>query len=142
MIMASTDVTSTKILVADYMREQPFTIGVSIPLREALAMMADNDIRHLPVLHAGKLVGILSDRDANLVRFLPDGLNQKVEDVMSQSVYSVHPDTPLFEVTAKMAHEKYGAAVAINEEQKVVGIFTAIDALQILSEALKHGKIP
>jgi CBS domain-containing protein len=87
-------------------------------------------------------VGILSDRDINLVYSLPGGKKMKVEDVMTESPYSVGKDTPLSDVVREMAHKKYGAAVVMDGQDRVVGIFTATDGLSILEEALKSGRVP
>lgn len=46
-------------------------------------------------------------------------------------------DVYLSEVTKTMATEKYGSAVVINNDGAVLGIFTTIDALNILTKLLK-----
>src|SRR5437879_4833811 len=53
----------TTTTIRDYMTPAPHTIGVEQPLAVAAALMQAHHIRHLPVLHGGKLVGILSERD-------------------------------------------------------------------------------
>lgn len=54
---------------------------------------------------------------------------------MEQNVYVVSPSAPLDEVAAEMARKKYGSAVVMQNEH-VVGIFTAVDALTALAELL------
>jgi acetoin utilization protein AcuB len=90
-------------------------------------------IRHLPVLEAGKLVGVLSQRDALFVETLRDVDPTKVpvEDAMSSDVYIVGPDAPLTEVAGEMADHKYGCAV-VTDGPRIVGIFTTVDALRAL----------
>ena len=101
-------------------------------------MMREHAIRHLPVLHGGKLVGLLTDRDLHLVESLAgvDPTKVKVEDAMSTVVYSVGPDTPLDEVVSTMGEHKYGSAV-IMQNEKVVGIFTTVDVCRALAELLQ-----
>lgn len=124
--------------VQKYMTMAPHSIGVEQPLSRAHAMMGEHGIRHLPVLHGGKLMGMLTERDLRLVESLAgvDPTKVKVEDAMSTVVYSVAPETPLDEVVETMGEHKYGSAVVM-QNQKIVGIFTTVDACRALAELLK-----
>lgn len=53
-----------------FMTTTPHSIGVEQPLSRAHAMMREHGVRHLPVLHAGKLLGMLTERDLQLVESL------------------------------------------------------------------------
>jgi len=92
-------------------------------------------IRYLPVLEAGKLAGILSQRDINLVESIPgiDPRRTRVAEAMSQEIYCVHPDARVEEVALDMAEHKYGCAVVM-AGSRVLGIFTTTDALRALSK--------
>ena len=48
---------------ADYMTPAPATIGPEADLEHAIAVMAALRVRHLPVVEAGRLVGMVSLRD-------------------------------------------------------------------------------
>lgn len=52
-----------KLKVQDVMKAEVFTIGPNAPLEEAAAILSDNKISGLPVVEAGKLVGIITDTD-------------------------------------------------------------------------------
>lgn len=123
--------------VQKYMTTSPHTVRPDLTLSEAAEVMRTHNIRHLPVLHANALVGLLSIRDIHLIETLKDvdPSKVKVEDAMTQEVYVVSPDSPLDEVVDEMAAKKYGSAI-VEQNGKVVGIFTVIDALQALSELL------
>jgi len=54
-----------------------------------------------------------------------------VEEAMSQDVFSVAPEDSLNDVAKRMAEEKIGSAVVL-KENRVVGVFTTIDALRAL----------
>lgn len=100
-------------------------------------MMREHHIRHLPVLHGGKLVGMLTERDVALISSM-QGASEKittVEDAMSSDVYAVTPDAPLDEVASEMAEKKYGSTVVL-QNSKIVGIFTTTDVCRALSELL------
>lgn len=123
--------------IKKYMSTSPHTIGHDQPLAKAHKLMQEHAIRHLPVLDAGKLVGMLSDRDLHLIETLRDvdPNDVLVEEAMSTVLYTVMPDTPLDEVAAEMADMKYGSAVVL-DHGKVVGVFTTIDGMRALSELL------
>jgi acetoin utilization protein AcuB len=123
--------------IQKYMTTTPHSIGVEQTLSVAHTMMREHKIRHLPVLHGGKLLGILTERDLRLVESLAgvDPTKVKVEDAMSTVVYSVSPETPLDEVVGTMGEHKYGSAVVMQNE-KVVGIFTTVDVCRALAELL------
>ncbi|MGO8994694.1 MAG: CBS domain-containing protein [Polyangiaceae bacterium] len=121
--------------IRDFMTESPHSIGVNQPLAKAHEMMRAHRIRHLPVLRAGKLVGVLSQRDLFLVETLRDvdPASVPVEEAMTQNAYCVTPKTSLTRVADTMAEKKYGCAVVM-EGGEVVGMFTATDALRALSK--------
>lgn len=129
--------TKRTVLIDDYMSSSPHSIGKEQTLEVAHQMMQKHRIRHLPVLHGGQLIGLLSLRDLHLVETLPDvdPGQVAVEDAMSGDPYAVAPGTPLAAVAAEMAEHKYGAAVVM-EDQKIVGVFTTVDALRALVDAL------
>ena len=120
------------------MTEAPFSVGVDQPLATAHEMMRAHRIRHLPVLRAGKLVGLLSQRDLYLVETLRDvdPARDRVEEAMSQKAYAVGPGTSLDRVSERMAAKKYGCAVVM-EGGEVIGIFTTTDALRALTFLLR-----
>ena len=121
-----------------YMTPGPHSIGQEQSLAQAHRLMRDHHIRHLPVLHGGKLAGVLSDRDLHLIETLRDVDPDKVtvEEAMSPTVYTVSPRAPLDEVVKEMAHHKYGCAV-IEDNGKVVGVFTTVDAMRAFAELLE-----
>jgi acetoin utilization protein AcuB len=124
--------------IQKYMTTSPHSIGTDQTLAVAHEMMKEHDIRHLPVLNGGRLVGMLTDRDLNLIEAM-DGVDaHKVttDDAMSTTVYSVPPETPLNEVVGTMGRNKYGSAVVM-QNNKVVGIFTTVDLCRTLVELLE-----
>jgi len=121
--------------VADYMTPGPHTIGREQSLVAAKQMMQKIQVRHLPVLHGGKLVGVLSDRDLTAVETLPGSRQMTVEDAMVPDVYVTSEDAPLATVAGEMARQRIGSAI-VTKDEHVVGVFTAVDALRALAETL------
>ena len=50
-------------LVRERMSKPVITVGVDMPIMEALNLMKREKIRRTPVVKKGKLVGIISDKD-------------------------------------------------------------------------------
>lgn len=124
--------------ISEHMTASPHLIGAEQPLAKAHELMKRHSLRHLPVLHGGRLVGVISLRDVSLVETMPgvDPEKVPVEEAMSSDVYAVTPEQPLTSVTREMAARKLGCA-AVMAHGKVVGIFTLVDALHVLERALE-----
>jgi acetoin utilization protein AcuB len=120
-----------------YMTTTPHTIGAEQSLTTAQAMMREHGIRHLPVMHGARLVGIISDGDIQIISSLKDSDPNviRVEDAMTQDVLTFEPGAPLDEVAAAMAERKAGSAV-VQQNSRVVGIFTTVDAMLALADLL------
>lgn len=126
-------------VVRERMTPSPHTIARNRSLSAARRTMQEHQVRHLPVLDGGQIVGIVSERDLFLVESLP-GVNPtdvRVEEAMVQDVYTATPDTPIGEVIEKMISRKLGSAI-VTESDRVVGVFTTIDALQALHQLLER----
>ncbi len=130
---------SHKPTVANYMTRCPYTIDRHESIDKAAKVMDRHDIRHLPVLAEGKVVGLVSARDVRLIKSLRgvDPAVVRVEDAMATDPYTVSPDEPLDRVAATMAKRKIGSALAI-ENGEIVGVFTTTDALIALLYAWQH----
>lgn len=123
--------------IAKFMTTCPHSVGVDQTAKTAIGLLKEYKIRHLPVLDAGKVRGLISDRDLKTASSLAgfDPAVVKVEDIAVEEVYEVAPDSKLDEVAADMAEKKLGSAVVL-DNNKLVGIFTAVDGLRALSELL------
>ncbi len=124
--------------VSKYMTSNPHSIRVDQTLECASDLMSRYKIRHLPVLEAGKLCGILSDRDVKFALSLEglDASKTQVADIAREEVYVTPPETPLDDVVRTMADRRLGSAVVV-DNGKVVGIFTAVDAMRRLDHLLE-----
>ena len=132
----------SSILVADLMTPCPHTVDPVESVAVAHERMRSNGIRHLPVVEGEALRGMLSERDVQIVLSLVDvdPASVTVSHVMVRDPYCVSPGTPLLEVVERMASSKVGSAVVM-ENGRVVGIFTTVDALLGLRDALA-GSVP
>lgn len=124
--------------VRKFMSTTPFTIESGQTMSQAHALMTREQIRHLPVLSGGKLVGIITQSELHLVESLSavDPNLVTVDAVMTRDVYVVTPDAPLDEVVQEMARHKYGSTIVV-DHHAVVGVFTVVDVCRAFAEMLR-----
>ena len=124
--------------VDHYMHRFPHTIDADESLEAAHKLMRTYQIRHLPVMSDGDLVGLLSQRDLLLIETLKDVVPSRVpvRDAMARKPFVTAPSDPIDKVAAEMAANRIGSAVVV-EEGEVIGIFTTVDALIALLHVWK-----
>ncbi len=124
--------------VYKHMTVCPHTIGRDQPLSKAKEVMKAHNIRHLPVLDGGVLVGIVSQRDIDMLASASgvDPAQTPVEEAMTPDPFIVSPEESLADVASKMADHKYGAAIVV-ERGHTAGVFTTVDALRTLAKLLR-----
>jgi acetoin utilization protein AcuB len=122
------------IKVSEVMTKAPRSIEPHQSVETARAWMDELKIRHLPVRENGKVVGILSDRDLNLVlgsRSTAKTLT--VEDAMISSVHSVGDHSCVSDVAREMLERRVGSVIVTGRDGGLLGIFTDSDALRVLA---------
>ncbi|MGE0869012.1 MAG: CBS domain-containing protein [Kofleriaceae bacterium] len=125
--------------VERYMTIEPCSIADTDSLSRARELMCERLIRHLPVVDAeGHLVGIISDRDVDVIAAIPDVdlVRVEVARVMAPPLY-VLTDAPIDEVSTLMAESKRDCVV-VRGSHGMVGIFTATDALDALADLARR----
>lgn len=121
-----------------YMVKSPYVVEPGSTVSEALEMMRELDIRHLPVVEDEELKGLVSDRDLREAAALKVKAPLMVSDVMKTEVYVTEPDTDIREVIRTMVEQKIGSTVIVNPNNEILGIFTTTDALEILLDLLDN----
>ena len=132
--------------VRDYMTAEPETLEVSHSLLDAVLLLRRANLRHIPILEGGRLVGVLTDRD--VARFAPTMLlplaaqdynrvfeNTPVEKVMTRNPVSTAPDAPLTEAVEMLYKNRLGC-LPVLENGRVVGIITKADMLRALHDLI------
>lgn len=123
--------------IKKYMTTNPKFVEKDQSLYDAATFMQKEGFRHLPVLYNGKIEGVLSMTDVNLVNAFKgtDISKMKVYDAFTPNPLIVQPDAAVDEVCRKMAKDKIGS-VLVEDNGHLVGIFTWIDALNAMNELL------
>lgn len=122
------------ITVEEYTTPYIVSIGPQATLDEALALMQEHGIRHLPVIQNEKLEGIVSQRDLVTHAGKSWAKILKIEDIMGTEPLVVHANDPLARVAYQLSSHKVGSAIVMDTDNKIYGIFTTTDALNALVE--------
>ena len=133
-------------LVNERMSYPVITIGPDMPINDALNLMKRQNIRRVPVIQNGKMIGIITNHDllnaspspaTSLSIWEMNYLLSKitVKDVMSKDVQTVTPDTPIEEAARIMADHKIGGLPVVKDGE-VVGIITETDLFKIFLELM------
>ena len=128
------------------MTAEPETLEINHSLLDAVLLLRRANLRHIPILENGKLVGVLTDRDVG--RFAPTMLlplapqdynsvfeNTSVEKVMTRNPVSTIPDAPLTEAVEMLYKNRLGC-LPVLENGSVVGIITKADMLRALHDLI------
>ncbi|MGZ3696233.1 MAG: CBS domain-containing protein [Bdellovibrionota bacterium] len=125
--------------VTNNMTRSIITVRWNLPMNEALEIMEQRSIRHLPVLgDDGKLVGVISDRDVKRAMD-PDtsefSADCRVGDYMNWPVIAVEQSDSLVGILDIMIEQKISAMV-ITKNGGISGIITSEDLMKLLRELL------
>lgn len=107
-------------------------------IADARHIMREYNLRHLPVVDDGKLVGMLSDRDVYLLEAFArvDPSDARVREAMSMPLI-VDENEEIDVVADRMAAQRCNSAVIVDDGE-IRGIFTATDALVALAELVRR----
>lgn len=116
-------------LVKNAMTSGIVTIGPDRSLVAAARRMRDADVRCLPVVESGRLVGMITDRDL-VVRGLADEMHAgaaTVRDAMSSGPLFCFADQTLDEARAIMEANRVKRLPVMNRRRRLVGIVSRGD---------------
>lgn len=106
-------------------------------------LMRQYDIRHIPIIKNGLVVGIVSDRDLKVASGLSarEKIIIRASDIMAVNPVTVNAGATLDEVAFEMSENKVGSVIVNDENDKFYGIFTVTDALNALVEITRAAEI-
>jgi acetoin utilization protein AcuB len=134
--------------VKDYMTRHPVMASPEMTIVEAQGIMAETQVRHLPVVKEGKLLVGLLTRER--MRIPPTELaslnvweitrllsNMTIKDVMvkDKDVITIAPDATLERAAQVMVQNKIGC-LPVLQDGVVIGIITELDMLVQLADLL------
>lgn len=119
------------------MTREVVTVAPDATVADALETMRSNNIRHVPVLDRGRLVGVVTDRDLRLALDADGGgaRDTAVAEVMSAPPVTAGPDTPIETAAEILAGRRLGC-LPIVDDGELVGILTESDLLRAFVELM------
>jgi CBS domain-containing protein len=129
-------------IVRNWMTLNPISITPQTTLPEVHRLMDEYNIRRLPVINKGKLVGIVTRGDVREAQasdattlsvyelnFLLDRLTTR--EFMAYEPITISPDDPIAEAARLMLQHKIGGLPVV-ENGELVGIITETDFCRLL----------
>lgn len=108
-----------------------WSITPDATVMEALKLMADKDIGALLVMENDKLVGIISERDyaRKVILFGKTSRETLVNEIMTSTVYTIHPDQTIEEVMDMMTTKRI-RHVPVVVDERVLGVISIGDVVK------------
>ena len=141
-------------LIKDWMAKDVLTVDENTSLMRATRIMKENNIRRLPVVSHGKLIGIVTDRDVKdaspskttsldiheLYYLLSE---MKVKDVMTPSPITLNGDDSLEKAVVIMLESKISGLPVTDNKGQLIGLLSETDVLRgfIHSTGIKDGAV-
>ncbi len=137
--------------VSDWMTRKVFTLIPNDAISQAVKLIGEKKIKHIPVAKDGRIKGIISDGDIH--EFMPSRATcldiyelhyllekTKVREIMKTSVITVHKDTPVEEAAMIMYDHNIGC-LPILEGGIISGIISDRDIFRALVDitGVRHG---
>jgi acetoin utilization protein AcuB len=134
--------------VAERMRTAVVLVSPSDSVRTALKLLGEQQIRHLPVVKDGKLVGIVTDRDIRLVFPSAVTAGNKEQDaldvleklsvgqIMTKRVITVSPEASIADAARLLLERRIGGLPVVHGDL-LVGIITKTDILAAFVEIMQ-----
>jgi len=126
------------------MTVDPMTVGPGDSLQKVVDLLRRRDIRSVPVVEDGKLIGIVTDRDVRQVAPAyplfrdEDEIRRYTENLtvtaaMTADPMTVSPDTPLVEA-AKVLETYRISSLPVLDHHRLVGMLSVTDLLRVFVE--------
>ena len=138
-------------LVKNWMNRKIITVNADDCMLDATKALKEHDIRMLPVLKDGKLVGVVTDRDLKRAsasdattleahELLYIIANIKIEEIMTRDPFTVFHDHTVEEAAEILLKNKISGAPVVGVAGEVVGIITQTDIFRVLISLTGVGK--
>ena len=124
--------------VQDYMSKDLITVDEETSIMKASKLMKQNNIRHLPILRKGRLVGIVSDRelkeatpskattlDIHEMYYLLDQIT--VKSLMPKHLYTIGAEQTVEKAAAVMLKHNISALPVVDQHGGLEGIISKGD---------------
>ena len=135
-------------LAKDIITENPVTAMELMSVAEALGLLYELDVRHLPVVRGSELVGIVSDRDLRgftapnedeAIEAIENARASNIGNFMNTDPIRVDTETNVRDVVELMLLHRVGAIPVCDlDTGDLIGIVSYVDLLRVLQETLER----
>ena len=139
------------LLVENWMNPNVITVDADDSMLDATKLLKEHNIRHLPVLEKGKLVGVVTDRDlkrasasdattleAHELLYLI--ANIKVREIMTKNPITVPYNYTIEEAAEILLQAKISGMPVVDKDGDVIGTITQTDLFKVLISLTGVGK--
>lgn len=138
----STHSSSPRITIRQVMTSRVRTAAPEQPLDELWRMLVDERCHHIPVVEAGKPVGMVSTRDLMRVARkhgatkLSAGAygSETAADVMTRRLETIYADEEVEAAIDRIGIGDFHALLVLDEDERLAGIVTNHDLLHYLAD--------
>jgi acetoin utilization protein AcuB len=132
-----------EMLVKDWMTEVIATVEVGDSMQDASRLMKEKNVRMLPVMRKGKLVGVVTDRDLKrasasdattleIHELLYLISKIKIKDIMAENPVTVPMDYTIEETAEILLKNGISGAPVVDHHGDLVGIITQTDLFKVI----------
>ncbi len=123
-------------LVKKWMAKKPVTIGKDSGIQEAIDLMKQHSIRHLPVVDDGNLVGLVTQGDLReaLIPSIIEDIS--LRHVMIANPITVSSDDTVGHAARLIFKHKIGGLPVVTKTNRLVGIITVTDILGVFIQMM------
>jgi acetoin utilization protein AcuB len=130
-------------LVKNWMSKPAITIDENASMNDAIKLLKNHDIKMLPVMRKGNLVGVITDRDLKrasasdatsleIHELLYLLSNIKIKKIMTKDPVTVPPDYTIEETAEILLKHKISGVPVVDDYGIVVGVITQNDLFRII----------
>lgn len=124
-------------IVDEIMTADPATLEPAATVGDAYALMREHGFRHVPVVEAGLLLGVISMTDiGHLGARVAEILARPLHEVMTRDLVTVAPSASIGAAAATMASRKINCLLVV-DDGRLAGIVTTYDLLDALARRLR-----
>ncbi len=130
-------------LVKEWMASEPIVVDENTSIMKATQIMKENNIRRIPVVRDGRLIGIISDRDIKEaapskatsldVHELYYLLSEiKIKDIMTPDPITLRENDSVEKAAVIMLENRISGMPIVDDENHVIGIITETDVFKVM----------
>lgn len=121
------------------MTREVVTLAEDATLGDAIAVLSEHGVRHLPIVRGDKPIGVVSDRDLRRLEGAmagsvgsptgPDPFDAPITSILEGEPITVLEQASVREVIDAMLYGHVGAVLVVDTNGALVGIVSSVDVL-------------